>query len=95
MSQVRKSKLANNEIYHVINRGVSDLPIFLDVDDYYRCIFSLYGFNDDRPVEIRRERDQKKNFGGRLTSANFFIHLEGGFFYANLRSRRNFLYFLV
>jgi putative transposase len=80
MSQVRKSKLANNEIYHVINRGIGDLPIFLSIDDYYRCIFSLYGFNDDKPVEIRRERDQKKSFGGRLTSAetikrDFFVEI--------------------
>jgi putative transposase len=80
MSQVRKLKLANNEIYHVINRGIADLPIFLDIDDYYRCIFSLYGFNDDRPVEIRRERDQKKDLGGRQTSAetgkrDFFVEI--------------------
>jgi len=64
----RKIKLVNNEIYHIISRGVGGLPIFRDKDDYYRCIFSLYSFNDDRPIEIRRERRLRKEVDGRPTS---------------------------
>jgi len=53
---VIKPFLVNNEIYHVISRGVADFPIFKDKDDYYRGIFSLYEFNTIAPVTIRERR---------------------------------------
>ena len=65
----RKEQLVNNEIYHIILRGVGDLPIFKNKNDYYRCVFSLYSFNDNRPIEIRKERRLKRKVSGRPTSA--------------------------
>jgi len=56
---VRKEKLLNNEIYHIVVRGVSDSLIFKDISDYYRGIFSIYEFNDLRPVEIRERREER------------------------------------
>lgn len=50
----------NNEIYHIIQRGVGDEPIFLDENDYYRGIFSLYEFNNSNQVEIRQRRAERK-----------------------------------
>lgn len=67
----RKS-LLNNEIYHVITRGVADMPIFKNDQDRYRAIFSIYEFNNDQPVEIRKRREERKNkvkIGGGRESA--------------------------
>jgi putative transposase len=48
--------LANGGIYHVIIRGVADMPIFKNDQDRFRMIFSLYEFNNDKPVVIREKR---------------------------------------
>jgi len=59
------TQLVNGEIYHVVTRAVGDAEIFLDENDYYRGVFSIYEFNNANPVEIwRRRRDriiEKKN----------------------------------
>lgn len=61
----RKQQFANNEIYHIVSRGIDNNLIFKDVDDYYRGIFSLYEFNNAKAVTIRDRRknriSQKKN----------------------------------
>jgi len=49
-------RLVNNEIYHIIVRGVGDSEIFKEDSDYYRAIFSLYEFNTSEPVTIREKR---------------------------------------
>lgn len=46
----------NGEIYHIVMRGVEKRPIFLDVSDYYRGIFSLFEFNDQKNVILRDRR---------------------------------------
>ncbi|MDD4990246.1 MAG: transposase [Candidatus Pacebacteria bacterium] len=51
----------NGEIYHIIQRGIEDKPIFLDENDYFRGIFSLYEFNHADPVEIRKRREERKH----------------------------------
>ncbi|MFA6895734.1 MAG: transposase [Candidatus Paceibacterota bacterium] len=56
----KKLILSNNEIYHVIIRGVGDSLIFKDESDYFRAIFSLYEFNTTKPIEIRQQREQRK-----------------------------------
>lgn len=58
----RKQQFVNNEIYHIILRGIDDNLIFRDIDDYYRGIFSIYEFNNAKPVEIwlRRKQRQKE-----------------------------------
>lgn len=57
----------NGEIYHIIQRGIEDKPLFLDENDYYRGIFSLYEFNNTDLVEIRQRRAERKRlkaYGG-------------------------------
>ncbi len=55
----REQQLLNNEIYHVILRGLDDNLIFKDTDDYYRGIFSIYEFNNAIPVNIWKRRKQR------------------------------------
>ncbi len=52
----RKQQFANNEIYHIVLRGLDDNLIFKDINDYYRGIFSIYEFNNLKPVSIRERR---------------------------------------
>ena len=53
---IKRPLLVNNEIYHIILRGVGDALIFKDESDYYRAIFSVYEFNTTTPIEIRERR---------------------------------------
>ncbi|MDI6891239.1 MAG: transposase, partial [Thermodesulfovibrionales bacterium] len=59
-------QFVNNEIYHIVLRRIRDELLFVDTDDYYRGIFSIYEFNTTQPVEIFRRRRQiqaaKKRF---------------------------------
>lgn len=56
---IKRPPLVNDEIYHIVLRGVGDSLVFKDINDYYRGIFSLYEFNDSNPVLIRdRRRDR-------------------------------------
>jgi len=56
----KRPPLVNNEIYHIVLRGVGKELIFKDLDDYYRGIFSLFEFNNSKPVEIRIRRRKRK-----------------------------------
>lgn len=47
---MRKTIFANNEYYHIYNRGVDKRKIFLDRNDYIRFIHDLYEFNDENPA---------------------------------------------
>lgn len=58
---IKRPLLLNNEIYHVIIRGVGGAPIFKNEQDYYRAIFSLFEFNNANPVNIFRRRKEIKN----------------------------------
>jgi len=53
---IKRPRLVNREIYHIIVRGVGDIAIFKNKNDYYRAIFSLYEFNTTNPVIIRERR---------------------------------------
>jgi putative transposase len=51
--------LVNGEIYHIVSRSVGDTAIFDEEKDFYRGIFCIYEFNNDKPVNIwRRRRDR-------------------------------------
>lgn len=52
----RKVQFANNEIYHIVVRAIDNNTIFKDIDDNYRGIFSIYEFNNAKPVVIRERR---------------------------------------
>ncbi len=57
---IKRPQLVNNEIYHIVTRGVGDSLIFKDKGDHYRGIFSLYEFNTKEPIVIRERRKQRK-----------------------------------
>lgn len=60
----RKQQFVNNDIHHITLRAIDDNLIFKDNDDYFRGIFSVYEFNDSKPVTIqerRRVRNVLKN----------------------------------
>ena len=69
---IKRPLLVNNEIYHIILRGVGDALIFKDESDYYRAIFSVYEFNTTTPIEIKtqRKRRQKLKANGGQTSVD-------------------------
>jgi len=56
----KRPKLVNDEVYHIVIRGVGDSLIFKNIDDYYRVIFSLYEFNTTGPIEIKKQREKRK-----------------------------------
>lgn len=58
----RETPFANNEVYHIILRGIDGNVIFKDLNDYFRGIFSVYEFNDSRPVSISRRRRDRERF---------------------------------
>lgn len=60
---VRNQQLANDEIYHVVAKRIEGNNLFEDTDDYYRGIFSIYGFNTKEHVEIAR-----RHCGDRVSS---------------------------
>ncbi|OGZ63190.1 MAG: hypothetical protein A3C58_00055 [Candidatus Staskawiczbacteria bacterium RIFCSPHIGHO2_02_FULL_34_10] len=58
----RKNQFINNEIYHVILRGIDENAIFKNIDDYYRMIFSIYEFNNTIATTIQNKREIRMNF---------------------------------
>ena len=55
-------QFVKGEFYHLVLRRLQDEPLFIDTDDHYRGIFSLYEFNDLRPVRIRERRAARARF---------------------------------
>jgi len=51
-----------DEFYHIVLRRLENKPLFVDTDDYYRGIFSLYEFNDAKPVRIKERRAARARF---------------------------------
>lgn len=72
---IQRPQLGNDEIYHIVNRGVGDSLIFNNINDYYRGIFSIYEFNNASSVEIRRRREErrKEKASGGLSSAELLV----------------------
>ena len=52
----RKEQFSNGEVYHLTTRAIDDNLIFKNTDDYYRGIFSIYEFNNDKPTTIQARR---------------------------------------
>ncbi len=71
----RKEKFVNDEIYHIVLRGVDDNEIFKDINDYYRGIFSIYEFNTIKPITIQKRREVRYRFKkqGRGLTSTFSI----------------------
>jgi len=56
----RKIKFANDEFYHIFNRGTDKRDIFLDQEDYDRFFQSLSHFNTLDPIGSIYEQSFKK-----------------------------------
>lgn len=52
----RKEQFVNGEIYHITLRAIDDNVIFKNINDYFRGIFSIYEFNNDKSVTIQQKR---------------------------------------
>jgi putative transposase len=55
-----KAQLVTGEFYHINLRAVGNDTVFKDADDYWRGIFSIYEFNNAKPVSIWLRRQQRK-----------------------------------
>jgi hypothetical protein len=66
---MRKMPFANNEFYHVYNRGVDKRKVFLDNFDYSRFLKSIEEFNCPDPIGSLYEKHlrEKKNGGSTST----------------------------
>jgi putative transposase len=58
----RRQQFVNDEIYHVVLRGIDENLVFKDINDYYRGIFSIYEFNTTRLITIRERREARARF---------------------------------
>lgn len=54
------------EFYHLVLRRLENEPLFVEDEDYWRGIFCLYEFNDERHVSIKDRRKMRKRFKKRL-----------------------------
>jgi putative transposase len=57
---MRKTEFANEEYYHIFNRGVDKREIFLNVKDYDRFILAMDLLNDKEDGLMIEWRDYKK-----------------------------------
>ncbi len=69
---MRKVPLANEEYYHIFNRGVDKREVFLNDADYWRFLFSLRLMNDKNNGAMIAWRDYKKANPGD-TLEQFFL----------------------
>jgi len=52
----RKEQFANGDVYHLTTRAIDNNLIFKDISDYYRGVFSIYEFNNEKPTTIQARR---------------------------------------
>jgi putative transposase len=57
---MRKVGFANNECYHIFNRGIEKRDVFLDINDYERFLEGMYLLNDKQDGLMIGWRDYKK-----------------------------------
>lgn len=76
----RKEKFENGDIVHIILRGVNGNLIFKHIEDYFRGIFSIYEFNNLKPVSIYWRRKARIAFKNKIqrgpTSLSFMDERE-------------------
>ena len=56
---MRKTKFANNEYYHIYNRGTDKREIFCDEKDYLRFLVSMREFNNESS-DAQRDYEKRK-----------------------------------
>jgi len=63
-----KRQFENDELYHITLRRIADEPLFLDTNDHYRGVFSIYEFNNSDKVSIARRRRDRDRFKSKAKS---------------------------
>ena len=58
----RKEQFEVGDIGHAILRAIDDNLLFKNTNDYYRGVFSIYEFNNAKPVTIQRRREVRNSF---------------------------------
>lgn len=58
---MRKIEFANNEYYHIYNRGVDKREVFSDKKDYLRFLQSMRGFNNTKPTGSLYLKEKARN----------------------------------
>jgi putative transposase len=58
----RKEQFVDNDIVHITLKATENNKLFLDNDDYFRGIFTIYELNNLRPVTIQERRRVRKVF---------------------------------
>ncbi len=58
----RKEQFITGDLYHIIARALDNNLIFKDENDYFRGIFSIYEFNNSKPVSIKERRKTRTRF---------------------------------
>ena len=66
----RKQQFVNNDVYHIILRGIDDNLIFKNKNDYYRGVFSIYEFNTVKPITIRFQRKARSKIKQKIKELN-------------------------
>jgi putative transposase len=51
-----------NELYHIVNRGVDKRHVFMDEEDYFRFVHDLYEFNDVNNANTNNHMFHKLNW---------------------------------
>jgi len=74
----RKTPLVTNEIYHVINRGTTSQPVFLNQKDYLRGLETIFYYQNKNPplrysFFLRLPRQQRIELLNRLKSQRKFL----------------------
>jgi len=57
---MKKPPFVNDQIYHIVNRGVEKRNIFMDDNDYLRFLYNLVVFNSTHTPDRNVDRDIKK-----------------------------------
>lgn len=57
---VKRPQLVNDQIYHLVARGIEGRNIFDDVSDYSRAMLDLFDFNDENPADQRSENGSRE-----------------------------------
>ena len=67
---MRKTKFANNEYYHIYNRGVDKREIFCEEKDYLRFLKSIREFNDNTGY-FQRDYEKRTKLTGQKSDFRY------------------------
>lgn len=75
---MRRNTFANDEYYHIYNRGVEKRDIFCDERDLFRFLQSIDEFNDREAIGSLYEnsfRKENKQLGGRTSKSERLVEI--------------------